>query len=122
MPITLSLTGQLDTDDKLSRTEARDWLAGAAVWFEGVGDAVLDARVVRDNEEKPVLLVVLHPASPPAEVRLGASGRLRVSAATTPTGPGYHIHLCDLLRQMAADFGFRWIADDSTDPTGYFAS
>ena len=51
MPIVLSLTGQLDTADRLSRTEARDWLAGAAVWFEGVGDAVLDARVVRDHEE-----------------------------------------------------------------------
>src|SRR5215204_2858312 len=120
MPITLSLTGQLDTDDKLSRTEARDWLARAAVWFEGVGDAVLDARVVRDSEEKPVLLVVLHPAAPTVEVRLGASGRLRVSATTTPAGPGYHIYLCDLFRQLAEEFDFPWIADDCTDPAGYF--
>ncbi len=120
MPITLSLTGQLDTADKLSRSEARDWLARAAVWFEGVGDTVLDARVVRDNEEKPVLLVALHPASPAVEVRLGASGRLRVSALTTPAGPGYHVYLCDLFRQMGADFGFTWVADDCTDPTGYF--
>src|SRR3954454_10384726 len=109
MPICLSLTGPLDTDDKPSRTEARDWLAGAAVWFEGVGDAVLDARVVRDNEEKPVLLILMHPAAPVAEVRLGASGRLRVSANTTPTGPGYHIHLCELFQQMAAEFDFSWI-------------
>lgn len=120
MPITLSLTGQLDVAERLSRTEARDWLARAAVWFEGVGDAVLDARVVRDPEEKPVLLVVLHPAAPAAEVRLGASGRLRVSATTTPAGPGYHVHLCDLFRQMAEEFGFPWVADDCTDPTGYF--
>lgn len=120
MPIVLSLTGQLDVTERLSRTEARDWLARAAVWFEGVGDAVLDARVVRDNEEKPVLLVVLHPASPAAEVRLGASGRIRVSATTSPTGPGYHIYLCDLFRQMADEFDFPWVADDCTDPTGYF--
>ncbi|MBN9117705.1 MAG: hypothetical protein J0I06_00790 [Planctomycetes bacterium] len=120
MPISLSLTGQLDTADRLSRTAARDWLARAAVWFEGVGDAVLDARVVRDHEEKPVLLVVLHPASPTAEVRLGGSGKLRVSATTTPAGPGYHVHLCDLFRQMAEEFEFPWIADDCSDPTGYF--
>src|SRR5262245_47611194 len=120
MPICLSLTGQLDTADRLSRAEARDWLAGAAVWFEGVGDEVLDARVVRDGEEKPVLLVVLHSATPIVEIRLGASGRLRVSATTTPAGPGYHIHLCDLFRQMAHEFDFPWVADDCSDPTGYF--
>jgi hypothetical protein len=120
MPIVLSLIGQLDVAERLSRTEARDWLARAAVWFEGIGDAVLDARVVRDGEEKPVLLVVLHPASPAAEVRLGGGGRIRVSAITSPTGPGYHIHLCELFRQMADEFGFDWVADDCTDPTGYF--
>jgi hypothetical protein len=122
MPIVLSLTGQLDVAERLSRTAARDWLARAAVWFEGLGDAVLDARVVRDPEEKPVLLVALHPAAPAAEVRLGASGRLRVSAATTPAGPGYHIHLCALFHQMAEEFGFGWVPDDCTDPTGYFGA
>ena len=120
MPIVLALTGQLDVADRLSRADARNWLARAAVWFEGVGDAVLDAQVVRDGDEKPVLLVALHPAVPAAELRLGAGGRLRVAATTTPAGPGYHIHLCDLLRQMAADFGFTWIRDDCTDPTDYF--
>ena len=41
MPIVLSLTGHLELGDrKLSRSEARDWLARAAVWFEGVGDAL----------------------------------------------------------------------------------
>jgi hypothetical protein len=123
MPIVLSLTGQLDLGDRrLTRAEARDWLARAAVWFEGVGDAVLDTRLVRDAEEKPVLLVDLHPASPPVEVRLGASGKVRVSAVTTPAGPGYHQHLCSLVRQLAADFTFAWIGDDCTDPTSFFAS
>ena len=122
MPIVLSLTGQLRTDDRLSRTEARDWLAQTAVWFEEVGDTVLDARVVRDGDERPVLLLVIHPASPTVEVRLGASGRLRVSATTTPAGPGYHAYLCELFRQMAAEFDFSWVADDCSDPTGYYHS
>jgi hypothetical protein len=120
MAIVLSLTGQLDAQDRLSRVEARDWLARAAVWFEGVGDAVLDARVVLDPQQRPVLLVLLHPAAPAAEVRLGASGKLRVSAATSPAGPGYHAHLCDLFRQVAEEFSFAWVSDDCSDPTGYY--
>lgn len=122
MAIVLSLTGRHDAAERLSRVEARDWLARAAVWFEGLGDAVLDARVVLDPQQKPVLLVLLHPASPAVEVRLGASARLRVSAATSPAGPGYHAHLCDLFRQMAEEFGFAWVSDDCSDPTGYLQS
>src|SRR4051794_38338260 len=56
MPITLSLTGHADlTPHRLTRAEAREWLEKAAVWFEGTGDAVQDARVVRDADDKPVL-------------------------------------------------------------------
>lgn len=122
MPIVLTLTGQLDTGEKLSRPAAREWLARAAVWFEGVGDAVLDTRLMRDAEERPVLLVDLHPTSPPVELRLGGSGKLRVSAATSPAGPGYHQHLCGLFHQLAGDFKFGWIRDDCFDPTGFFTT
>lgn len=122
MPITLSLTGHVIlSPNRLTRAEARDWLASAAVWFEGLGDTVLDAHVVRDTEEKPVLLAVLHPAAPPVEVRLGGNGRVRVYAPTSPAGPGYHAHLCSLLRQFAADFDLTW-DDAAADPTGYFAA
>lgn len=117
----LSLSGHaVLAPTRLSRTEARDWLARAAVWFEGVGDAVLDTRVGRDAEDRPVLLVELHPAAAPVEVRLGAAGRIRVAAPTWPTGPGYHTHLSGLLRQFAADCDFTWDPAESTDPTGYF--
>ncbi len=125
MPIVLSLIGQIDLGDgehRLSRGDARDWLARAAVWFEGVGDAVLDAQLVRDPEDKPVLLVVIQPASQPVEVRLGATGKIRISANTTPAGPGYHQYLCRLLRQLTKDFAFAWVPDDCSDPTGYFAT
>jgi hypothetical protein len=122
MPIALSLIGHLELGDrKLSRSEARDWLARAAVWFEGVGDAVLDTRLMRDGEDRPVLLVDLHPVSPPVEIRLRGSGKVQVSAQTTPTGPGYHQHLCEIFHQLAADFGFSW-HPDSNDPTDYFFS
>jgi hypothetical protein len=123
MPIVLSLIGQLKLGEaRLSRNEARQWLARAAVWFEGVGDAVLDTRLMRDAEGKPVLLVDLHPAATPAVLKLGATGKLRVAATTTPAGPGYHQHLCGLLRQLATDFGFAWVQDDCSDPTGFFST
>ena len=124
MAIVLSLIGRLDPgdDSRLSRNEARDWLAQAAVWFEEIGDVVLDTRLVRDAEDKPALLVVLHPVSPPVEIRLGGSGRVRASSVTTPAGPGYHHYVCGLLRRFATDFGFEWIADDCSDPTGFFGS
>src|SRR5579872_4433041 len=123
MPIVISLTGQIELGDRrLSRIEARDWLAGAAVWFESVGDAVLDAQVMRDSNEKPVLFVILHPTSPAVEIRLGATGKVRVSAVTTPAGPGYHHYLCNVFRQLGNDFAFNWVVDDCSDPTGFFAS
>jgi hypothetical protein len=123
MPIALSLTGQIDLGDRrLSRGEARDWLAGAAAWFESLGDAVLDAQIMRNQEDKPVLLVTLHPSPPPVEIRLGASGKVRVAATTTPAGPGYHQHLCNTFRQLANDFNFAWVADDCSDPTSFFGS
>src|SRR5215210_5243558 len=123
MPITLSLTGRADlSDHRLTRAEAREWLAKAAVWFESVGDAVLDARVVRDADEKAVLLVLLHPAASPAEIRLGGSGRVRVHAVTSPAGPGYHAHLCDTLDQLATDFDLEWDEAETQDSTDYFAT
>lgn len=123
MPITLSLTGSIDRPDRLSRTEAREWLARAAVWFEALGDVVLDAHVVLDSEEKPVLLLTLHPTPPPAEIRLGASGKVRIEAVTSPAGPGYHAYLCDLLKQMAEEFDVRWeLPEGKSDPGGYFVS
>ncbi|HEX4613672.1 MAG TPA: hypothetical protein VH092_36155 [Urbifossiella sp.] len=122
MAITLSLTGHTDPGaHRLSRADARDWLGRAAVWFEEAGDTVLEALVVRDADEKPVLVVTSHPAVPPAEIRLGAGGRLRVTARTSPAGPGYHAHLCGLLHQFAAEFRVAWVADDTDDPTGFFA-
>jgi len=123
MPITLVFTGHLTLGDRrLSRSEAKDWLARAAVWFEGVGDAVLDTRLMRDGEDRPVLLVELHPAAQPIEIRLRGSGRIQVTAITTPAGPGYHQYLCDLVQHLADDFDFEWDTGNCTDPTDFFTS
>lgn len=121
MTITLALSGRAAVGPRrLTRTAARDWLGRAAVWFEQVGDTVLDAPVVRDGDGKPVLLLTCHPAAPPAELRLGGTGRVRVTARTSPAGPGYHAHLCGLFGQFASEFDITWVADDADDPTGFF--
>ena len=59
MPITLSLTSRTDPSlPRLTRADAYAWLGHAAGWFENLGDAVLDARVVRDADDKAVLIVL----------------------------------------------------------------
>jgi len=123
MPIALSLLGHVPlSPDRLTRSAAREWLARAAVWFEALGDSVLDTALVRDSEEKPVLLVEFHPAATPVELRLGGTGRVRANAVTTPAGPGYHIHLCERMRQFAKEFEIAWDEDACQDPTGYFTT
>ena len=64
---------------------------------------------------------LLHPAASRAEVRLGGNGRVRVRADHhARAGPGYHIHLCELLRHFANDFDLTWDDDACHDPTAYF--
>lgn len=123
MPIAISLLGHVPlSPDRLTRSAARDWLARAAVWFEALGDCVLDTDLVRDSDDKPVLLASFHPAATPLELRLGGTGRVRANAITTPAGPGYHIHLCERLRQFAKEFDVTWDEDACQDPTGYFTT
>ncbi len=115
----LALTGRADVAEaKLSRTDVRDWLARAAVWFETVGDAVLDAQLDRDADGRPLLYVAFHPVASDVEVRFTASGVVRVIAQTWPAGPGYHAYLCNVLGAFADDFGIEW--DHVEDPTGFF--
>jgi hypothetical protein len=120
MPITLSLTARADR--RPTRAEALGWLDRAADWFENRGDAVLDARVTRDADDRAHLVVSFHPAAEPVQVRLGGSGKVRVFATTTPAGPGYHAHLCDTLDQLAAEFDLEWDDAESKDDSGYFGS
>ena len=114
----LSLTGRIDlAGAKLSRTDARDWLARAAVWFETVGDTVLDAQLGRDADDRPVLYATVHPAADDVEVRLSCDGTVRLTADTFAAGPGYHAHLAGLASALADDFDLTWTHAD--DPTGF---
>ncbi|CAN5379409.1 hypothetical protein BH11PLA2_BH11PLA2_44890 [soil metagenome] len=109
MAVGLTLTAALASDERRFNSAAiRDWLARAAVWFEAVGDAVLDAHLDRDVEGRPHLRVAFHPAADDVDVRISSGGKLKLIARTSPAGPGYHAYLCTLLRQFALDFEFTW--------------
>ncbi len=113
----LAFTGRVElSGQKLARADVREWLARAAVWFETVGDAVLDAQLNRDGD-RTVLLVTFHPTAEDVEVRLSPAGTVRVSARTLSAGPGYHAYLCGTLDAFAEDFGIVW--DQVEDPTGF---
>jgi hypothetical protein len=109
MAVGLTLTAALATEERRFNAAAvRDWLARAAVWFEAVGDAVLDAHLDRDSEGRPHLRVAFHPAADDVDVRVSPGGRIKLIARTSPAGPGYHAYLCQLLKQFASDFEFQW--------------
>lgn len=113
----LTLTGHLHPPPaKLTPAEKREWLSRAAVWFETTGDAVLAAELAEDDDGRPLLGVSYHPAAEDVEVRLAASGVVRVTAQTWPVGPGYHAYLGAALNGFAADLGVTW--DRADDPTG----
>jgi hypothetical protein len=116
----LTLTGRVDlAGAKLTRAEARDWLARAAVWFETVGDVVLDAQLACDDGQ-PVLLITFHPAADDVEIRLSSAGMVRLTGATAPAGPGYHAYLCEVAAAFAEDFDIVW--EQVEDATGFFRS
>lgn len=123
MAVGIALTGSLHPDHRVKLSEAREWLARAAVWFETAGDAVLETRLARDADDKPLLHILLHPVAEPVELRIGGSGKVTVHARTAPVGPGYHAYLCELLKEFAEDFEFAWNdpAPDH-DPAHYFAT
>jgi hypothetical protein len=122
MAVGLALAGTLPADHRVRLAEARDWLSRAAVWFESAGDAVLETRLTRDDLEHPLLHVHFHPAGEPMQLRVGGSGKVSVHARTSPVGPGYHAHLCELLKDFAEDFDIQWNdPSPDRDPAHFFA-
>ncbi len=123
MAVGIALTGYLHPDHRVKLSEARDWLSRAAVWFETAGDAVLETRLARDADDKPLAHILLHPVADPVELRIGGSGKVTVHARTAPVGPGYHAYLCELLKEFAEDFEFTWNETAlEHDPAHFFAT
>lgn len=93
----------------------------------GAVDAAVRARfglagsLREDGEGRPVLALPLHPAAEDLEIALSESGALAASAQTSTAGPGYHVHVVEVLDAVAETLGLRWHAGEAGgDETGYF--
>jgi hypothetical protein len=126
MGVGLYLKGHIAAEGKLTRAQAESWLKRVARWLPGAaGECWLGSRQGRRDGKWPALFLSLHPGAEEVELWLTASGRLTASATTSPVGPGYHVFVCELLRQLGEQFAVAWQgpdADGSGDETGYFHS
>jgi hypothetical protein len=69
----------------------------------------------------------LHPAAEEIEFTLVSPSELVISANTTTVGPGYHVYLTSLLKNLAHELDAIWDvsanqSDDFFDETGFFFS
>ncbi|MBK8169983.1 MAG: hypothetical protein IPK60_06530 [Sandaracinaceae bacterium] len=79
--------------------------------------AHLERAVSEDGH--PSLMVALHPAA--EDVELVVHGlAVRATAKTSTAGPGYHRHVCDLLRRIGETFAISWTRGNAADDSEYF--
>ena len=131
MPITIRAVGQASRRGKIPRVpdgekliaEVYEWLVTAAAdTLRGhPGDGLPSGTTAID--------IQLHPAARDVRLEAADGGRLTVSAATSPVGPGYHTYVCGLLRRIGDEVDIEWApsgaADDVTasyDTTGFLES
>jgi hypothetical protein len=76
-------------------------------------------------DSSPTLFCRLHPAAEEFELALVGQSRLVASANTTTVGPGYHVFVTSMLKDLANELHVKWecpVEDDEeySDETGYF--
>ena len=112
MGIGLDLKGRYraiaeDPETLLDRVQS--WLE------EHAGEPMESARLGRDSQDNPAVLVSLHPCAEDVEIAVPEPGRVSVSAKTSTVGPGYHAFLCDLLHRLGDAVAIDW--DEPDDPS-----
>src|SRR2546423_10201281 len=104
MGVGLYLTGEYQ-----SKRTAEQWLKRAAAWIEEHGGEPFPRiELDTEDEERPTLTVLLHPAGEGVEITVLEPGSLIVSATTSTVGPGYHCHVCDLLHRFGEEYSITW--------------
>jgi hypothetical protein len=107
--------------------EDSEWLQRAETWLRKHAGAPLEQlRRGVDHEGRAGVFAQLHPAAEELEILVPEKGRMIATNKTSTVGPGYHIWVCDLVRQLGVDLRVTWdpegsVEDDgSLDETGYF--
>ncbi|WP_224367919.1 hypothetical protein [Hyalangium versicolor] len=127
MSVKLLLAGRYQGGESLLSPpeEPTPWLDRVEKWFQGAAGELLESsRITAGPQGAPLLLLRLHPAAGEVSVLAAGQARVVVSAETFAVGPGYHLYLCDLLKQLGKDLHITWAErasdEDVGDPTGYF--
>ena len=94
-------------------------------WLEEhAGEPLESVRLGRDGEDRPAVVVSLHPCAEDVEIAVPEPGRVAITAKTSTVGPGYHAFLCDLLHRLGDAMEIDWDTPDEDsgtgDETGYF--
>src|SRR6476660_1066141 len=96
-----------------------DWLEQVAAWIEGhEEEPIMMCQTETAENDESILFVRIHPCAEDVEFRAPEPGVCIVSAKTSTAGPGYHIFLCDLLRDLGAHFHVTWDEPDDDGETG----
>jgi len=103
-------------------------LSTVAAWLRRECAAELESLDEdRTKDDQPRLLAWLHPAAESVEILALANGEIKVSARTTPTGPGYHFYVARLFQKLAEEQRLDWMppaeredSGASYDDTGFF--
>jgi hypothetical protein len=125
MSLALRLVGNL-TDGSV----VEGWLTRAQEWLHESWAHALVASEIRAEHRSLALAFQLHPAAPDLLIgaldpqAAGPLRQLRLEAPTRGVGPGYHAHVCELVRALEEELGVRWSApgDGPADTSGFFDS
>jgi hypothetical protein len=104
------------------KPSAESVLGEVQAWVEKYSADLLPDIFLGESDGRPTLYCKLHPGAEEVEFRLAHDGFLEVSANTSSAGPGFHIFVCDMLRNMARPLNLAWQppTEDYGDETEYF--
>src|SRR5215469_18965428 len=89
-------------------SEPSAFLSGVEGWLNR-NYAFMRPKLFRTEiDSSPALLCTLHPAAEDLELVLIQPDQLLVSANTTTVGPGYHMFLVSLLKDLTKTIGASW--------------
>src|SRR5579871_3914836 len=123
MPIGLNLRAAFTSPP----VNASEMIAKIEEWLEQ-RCAALEPEMTRGRVRKaPALFCQLHPAANPLQLVLTDAAHLEASATTSSAGPGYHIYVSQLLKELGQNFGATWEQPETGigtygDDTGFFFS